>query len=385
MRIAPLLAPYLAASSVAGRRVREEDGTIAEEGTVAEGCPVAEGEWTAEGGVIVLDGGLATALEARGHDLSDALWSARLLRDDPAAIRAVHADYFAAGAQVAISASYQASFEGFARAGLSEEAAEGLLRRSVALAVQARVEAVGEVRQAGEVRAAGEEIRAVGEEIRAVGEANHRPLLVAASIGPYGAVLADGSEYRGNFDLDRRGLMDFHRRRLALLAGAGADLLACETVPSGEEAAALLALLEELGPEAPPAWLSVTCRDGESLRDGTPIAEIAAQADACDRVIAFGVNCVAPEQVRPLLERAATATDLPLMAYPNRGELWDAEARGWIGGSGVDGAELANEARGWYAAGARLIGGCCRTGPAEIKALAEALGGVPATVHGMRS
>ena len=311
----------------------------------------------ADDGVLLLDGGLATELEARGHGLSDALWSARLLRDDPAAIQTVHEAYFEAGARVAISASYQASVAGFARAGVGEVEAEALMRRSVALAVEAR--------EAFLVRRAS---------VHTARVATARPL-VAASIGPYGATQADGSEYTGDYALDDAGLgalARFHRQRLAVLADAGADLLACETIPSGREAMVLLDLLRDLPADSPPAWLSLSCRDGRSLRDGTPIEVVAARAQASDRLVAFGVNCVDPEHVLPLLQRAARETDLPLVAYPNKGERWDAKARCWVGGTGWDEASLAGAARAWRAAGAWLIGGCCRTGPADIAALEAA-------------
>ncbi len=320
--------------------------------------------FVANGGLLLLDGGLATELEARGHDLSDALWSARLLRDAPASVRDVHAAYFAAGADLAITASYQASFDGFARVGVGQAEAEDLMRRSVTLAREA---AAGAGREGG------------------------RPRLVAASVGPYGAALADGSEYRGDYGVDRDVLARFHRRRLEVLVEAGPDLLALETMPNRVEIEVLLELLGELPESAPAAWLSVTCRDGACLRDGTPIESIARRVGASGRVVAFGVNCVAPAHVRSLLERAAAVTDLPLVAYPNRGEEWDAVARAWMSTSGDDreerserdGAEregsardeFVHLARSWHSAGARLIGGCCRTGPADIAALAEAFRG----------
>ena len=289
---------------------------------------------------LVLDGGLATELEQRGAVLDDPLWSARLLLEQPDLIRQVHEAYFRAGADVAVTASYQASFEGFARRGLSRAQSEALLRRSVRLAVEARDVFWGEVaNRTGRLRP-----------------------LVAASVGPYGAYLADGSEYRGDYGLSKRQLIDWHRHRLAVLAGAGADLLACETIPCLQEAEALVELLAEFPGTA--AWLSFSCCDRERLCHGEPFRAAAALAESCPQVVALGVNCTPPAYVEALLRSAAGHTGKPLLAYPNRGETWDARRHCWISnGRPVDFGALA---RRWYAAGARLIGGCCRTGPADI-------------------
>jgi homocysteine S-methyltransferase len=271
----------------------------------------------------VLDGGLATLLEARGHDLSSDLWSARLLRDDPAAIVGAHAEFFAAGAQVATSASYQASFEGFATIGLDRSEAAALMRISVALAGRARDE--------------------------------HRPDgWVAASVGPYGAYLADGSEYRGDYDLDVAGLRAFHRPRLEVLAGAGADVLAVETVPCLAEVEALCAELDGSGLVA---WLSLSA-DGDLTRAGEPLAEAWTMAGDVAEIVAVGVNCCAPGDVVPALTDAPG----PLVAYPNSGQGWDAAGRRWTGESAFDPGAVAS----WVGHGARLVGGCCRVGPADI-------------------
>jgi len=303
----------------------------------------------ANDGVVVLDGGLATELESRGADLGDPLWSARLLVDAPDLIRQVHAAYFAAGADVATTASYQATFEGFARRGIARGAATDLLRLSVALAIESRDAFWAEP----------------------ANRAGRRRPLVAASIGPYGAFLADGSEFRGDYGLSREALVEFHRPRLAVLAGSGADLLACETIPCRVEGEALVRLLAER--PGPPAWLSFSCRDGRHVRHGEPLADCVALADAVDRVVAVGVNCTAPRHVEPLLRSIAGATSKPLVAYPNRGEDWDAGGRRWVPGGPVTAPDFGALARAWYAAGARLIGGCCRTGPADIRAMAGAL------------
>ncbi|MGD1238000.1 homocysteine S-methyltransferase [Mycobacterium seoulense] len=274
--------------------------------------------------VLISDGGLATELQARGHDLSDPLWSARLLADDPHEIVAVHAAYFRAGAAIATTASYQASFDGFAARGIGRDEAAGLLRRSVELAKTAREQAGG----GG---------------------------LVAASVGPYGAALADGSEYRGRYGLSVAALRRWHRPRLEILADAGADVLACETVPDVDEAEALVDLVGAVGV---PAWLSYTI-DGAGTRAGQPLAEAFAVAAGAREIVAIGVNCCAPEDVLPAIE-IASATGKPVIVYPNSGERWD--GRGWAGPRTFS-ARLATQ---WVAAGARIVGGCCRVGPADI-------------------
>jgi homocysteine S-methyltransferase len=282
-------------------------------------------------GPVVLDGGLATLLEARGHDLSSDLWSARLLRDDPEAIVAAHREFFAAGAQVATSASYQASFDGFGRAlGLDRDEASALIGSSVALARRARAEVAPEG-------------------------------WVAASVGPYGAVLADGSEYRGDYDLDVAGLRAFHRPRLEVLAGSGADVLAVETVPCLAEVEALCAELDGSGLRA---WLSLSA-DGGRTRAGEPLAEAWAMAADVPEIVAVGVNCCAPADVAAALAGAGG----PLVAYPNSGQGWDAVRRTWTGESAYD----AGAVDAWLGAGVRLVGGCCRVGPADIAEVAAAV------------
>lgn len=292
--------------------------------------------------VTVLDGGLATELERRGHDLSDDLWSARLLRDDPQALVDTHLAFFRAGAQVATTASYQASFEGFAAQGLSRAESAALMRASVTLARRAADLADAEL----------------GDGVRRQ---------VAASVGPYGAVLADGSEYSGDYGLTDRALRDFHGPRLEVLASAGADLLAVETIPSTQEAAVLMALLDEL---EVPAWLSVTCEDASHTRRGDDVRDLFAMARGHDRLVAVGVNCTAPEHVETLVATAAGASGKPVVAYPNSGESWDGARRRW-GGDGVGVDPVA--ARRWVAAGARWVGGCCRVSSDDIARLSNGL------------
>jgi homocysteine S-methyltransferase len=300
-----------------------------------------------QGNVVILDGALATELERRGANLNDALWSARILLEDPDLIRQVHYDYLVAGADVLTTASYQATFEGFARRGLDRDQAAELMRLSVRLALEARDAFWAEpAHRAGRVRP-----------------------LVAASVGPYGAYLADGSEYRGDYGLGAAELMDFHRPRMAVLAASRADLLACETLPCQVEGEALVALLAEF--PGIPAWLSFSCRSNEEVSDGGPFAACAALADQSDQVLAVGVNCTAPRYVEDLLKVARSATQKPLLCYPNSGEAWDPLNNCWIGSTGV--TDFHTPAQRWHAAGASLIGGCCRTTPDDIRDMREAL------------
>ncbi len=311
--------------------------------------PDALGPLLARDGVVVLDGGLATQLEAQGHDLSDRLWSATLLDDEPEAIIEAHLAYFRAGARVATTASYQATFEGFAGRGIDHDHAAELMRRSVDLAAAAR-----------------DRYRA---ELAARGAPDPGPLLVAASVGPYGAMLADGSEYRGRYGRSVDELMAFHRERLHVLASTAADLLAIETIPEVAEAVAITRLLDEV--PGTPAWISFSCADGAHLRSGEEF-EVAVDAVAgSPAVVAVGVNCTAPEHVTSLVGLARGVTAKPIVVYPNSGEGWDASARRWTGAASarVDGAAAAR----WRAAGASLIGGCCRVTPDQIALLAGSL------------
>jgi homocysteine S-methyltransferase len=293
--------------------------------------------------VIILDGALATELEARGADLLDPLWSAKYLIEQPDLIRAIHLEYFEAGADVATTATYQATFERFHERGIEREAAARLMRRAVTLATAARDEFwAPPANRVGRLRP-----------------------LVAASVGPYGAMLADGSEYRGHYALSDRGIADFHRPRLAVLASAGADLLACETLPCLREALVLAELLQEF-PEMS-AWIGFSCQNGEHNCEGEDVARCAAELDPYAQIAALGVNCTRPEYVSSLLGRMRSHTRKPLLAYPNSGERYHAAAKIWSGGT--DPTPFADRAPAWFDAGARLIGGCCRTTPADIKSL----------------
>ncbi|MFG3526639.1 homocysteine S-methyltransferase [Streptomyces sp. NPDC047917] len=286
-------------------------------------------------GPVVLDGGLSNQLEAQGCDLSDALWSARLLTDGPGQIEAAHTAYVRAGAQVLITSGYQATFEGFARRGIGRAEAAELFARSVRLAR----------------RAAG---------------AVERDVWVAASVGPYGAMLADGSEYRGRYGLTGRELERFHRPRIEALAAAGPDVLALETVPDTDEAEALLRAVEGCGL---PVWLSYSVA-GDRTRAGQPLETAFGLVRGHDEVVAVGVNCCDPVDAGRAVRVAAEVTGKPVVVYPNSGERWDAGGRGWVGAPTFE----PGRARAWQGAGARLIGGCCRVGPDTVAELAGLFG-----------
>jgi homocysteine S-methyltransferase len=301
-----------------------------------------------QAGVVILDGALATELERRGANLDDPLWSAKMLLEGPDLIRQIHLDYFMAGADVATTASYQTSFAGFARRGLNQDQAAGLMIRSVQLAQEARDRFWSDLaNRKGRIKP-----------------------LVAASIGCYGACLHDGSEYRGDYGLSIDQLIAFHRPRMQVLAESGADLLACETIPCLIEAEALVRLLPEFGM---PAWISFSCMDERHVCHGETLADCLALADACENVVALGINCTPPRLVTGLLASVRGTTRKPLVVYPNRGESWDAQARCWIGETNP--LDWGEAARSWYAAGARLIGGCCRTTPDNIRRMAKDLRG----------
>ena len=295
--------------------------------------------------IVVLDGGLATELEARGHEIGGVLWSAILLRDDPRAIVDAHRAYLDSGAEIVISASYQASRAGFHQLGIDADDADALIVSSVSLARQASDEFMDDD-----------------------AKRDNRPL-VAASIGPYGAVLMDGSEYTGNYGVPDKVLHDFHAQRLALLDNSDADVLACETIPSLQEAQVLATLLSAT---RTPAWISFSCRDGNTLSDGTPLAEAAAMLKDHPNVLAIGINCTPPQFATALVERIATAApDKAIVVYPNSGEHYAASDSSWSGPAASSDVAVAD----WIAAGATLIGGCCRVGPDEISAISVMLHG----------
>lgn len=298
---------------------------------------------------VLLDGGLATALESKGFDLDDPLWSARLLIEAPDAIREVHTDFLRAGADVIATVAYQASLPGFAARGIARGEGLRLLELATGLAVEAR-DAFWEDPDNREGR--------------------RRPL-VAASVGPYGAYLADGSEYRGDYGVGRDDLYDFHRERWHLFAGSDADLIACETIPSALEAGVLLDLMRET-PGAN-SWISFSCADGTRISDGTPIAEVARLSAGVENLVALGVNCTKPRHITSLISELRSATRLPVLVYPNAGEDYDADRHRWRTTPDHEATDLVDLAGGWIEAGAAGVGGCCRVTTSDIRRIGTAI------------
>jgi homocysteine S-methyltransferase len=294
---------------------------------------------------LVIDGALATELERRGCDLKDELWSAKILLEQPEIIKQVHLDYFKAGADCAITASYQATLEGLARRGLKNNEAISLIQKSVRLAIEARDEFWADESN----------------------RADRSKPFVAASVGPYGAFLADGSEYRGNYGLTQKELIDFHRPRMKALIEAGADLLACETIPSLIEAQALVQLFKEFPNVS--AWISFTARDEKHNAEGQVFADCVRQLQDHPQIAALGINCTSPKHIPSLIREAKKETNKPVLVYPNSGETYDAVRNNWSGDPVL--VSFGEQAREWYEAGARLIGGCCRTTPEDIRVIAS--------------
>ena len=294
---------------------------------------------------MILDGGLATQLEAQGCDIGNELWSASLLQSNPDAIVIATRAYLDAGAECVATATYQASREGFATRGLSAGQSDELMLLAVDLATRARAEFM-----------------------QANPDIEFEPL-VAASIGPYGAMLHDGSEYSGKYGVTAETLRRFHQSRLQLLDSSNADVLAIETIPSRLEAEVLVRLLGEC---ETPAWISFSCRDGAHVVDGSPVEAAAALYADHPTVLAIGVNCMPPQYVPELIKRLNVAAPQKVaLAYPNSGETYNVDDNSWSGT--VTPGDCATAAKAWVASGAGIVGGCCRMGPEHIRAIREAL------------
>jgi len=297
-------------------------------------------------GCVILDGALATELEKRGANLNHALWSAKLLIENPALIKQVHLDYLHAGADIITTATYQASFSGFAKQGYSKKDTEDLMQLSLSIAKDA-----------------------INEFLLASPASNKKVPLVAASIGPYGAALADGSEYKGNYNVSLETLMEFHKHRLDLLARSNANILAFETIPCLEEALAIKELLKNY-PQCQ-AWVSFSCKDEAHLCSGALFSEAIELLNESPNIIGVGVNCTAPHYIESLIKMAVPITDKYIVVYPNKGEAYNSDTKTW---EPTDNCELSfvDNAQIWKAAGAKVIGGCCRTSPADIQQLKNA-------------
>ncbi|GFP84647.1 homocysteine s-methyltransferase 1 [Phtheirospermum japonicum] len=306
------------------------------------------------GGCAVVDGGFATQLESHGAAINDPLWSALCLIKDPHLITRVHLEYLEAGADILVTSSYQATLPGFQSRGLSMEQAESLLTKSVDIATEARDKFWASVKlKSGH---------------------KYNRALVAASIGSYGAYLADGSEYSGNYGptVTLEKLKDFHRRRLQVLVRAGPDLLAFETIPNKLEAQACVELLDEENVEIP-SWICFSSVDGENAPSGESFEECLHIINTSSKVRAVGINCAPPHFVLSLIQKFKKLTGKAIVVYPNSGEIWDGIAKRWLPSKCFDDEKFELFATRWRDAGAKLIGGCCRTTPATIRAISEAL------------
>lgn len=300
---------------------------------------------------IVIDGAMATELEKMGVQTNNELWSATALIENPEAIKAVHKSYFQAGADIAITNTYQANIKEFMKIGLSESESEQLIIKAVKLADQARNEYYRDLsRKERQIRAP-------------------HPL-IAGSVGPYGAYLADGSEYRGDYSLSQKEFQDFHRSRMELLAQAGVDLFAMETQPNFAETKALVNLLENEFPQQH-AWLSFSINDPQTLCDGTLLTEAVEQYNDVEQISAIGVNCTNMENIEATVKNIRAVTTKPIVVYPNNGDIYDPETKTWAKNESAD--TFGQLVPAWLQAGANLIGGCCRTTPQDIQEIAQVI------------
>lgn len=298
---------------------------------------------------LVVDGAMATELEKHGVDTDNDLWSATALIENPAAIKAVHKSYFQAGADIATTNTYQANVPEFMKMGMSKKASKELITKAVQLAAEAREDYYSSLNR---------EERAQRVE---------HPL-IAGSVGPYGAYLADGSEYRGDYELSQREFMDFHRLRMELLDQAGVDLFAFETMPNFAETKALVSLLKLEFPQQH-AWLSFSIKDPENLCDGTPLQDAVKYFNVFDQISAIGVNCTTLENIEAAVKNIRAVTDKPIIVYPNNGDIYDPKTKTWTPNPQAD--TFSDLTPKWLKAGANLIGGCCRTTPTDIQEIAQ--------------
>ena len=279
--------------------------------------------------MIKLDGGLSTALENNGNKLTTSLWTGELIRTNPAQITKAHLDFINAGAQIIITSSYQLSYTGCGARGWSEDETNQALIASTLLAKNAVIES--------------------GKDVK-----------LAASVGPYGASLADGSEYKGNYAVSKQVLKDFHGKRLEILISTSPDYLALETMPDTFEVEVLLDLLTDC---PIPFWISYSCKEGNQTNAGQ---DFQSAVDLAQSAMAVGINCTKPELITDLLRSAKS--DKPYVVYPNSGRVWDAENKVWTGSAAIGFSdELVSQ---WIKAGAEIVGGCCGIGAAEIEQLA---------------
>lgn len=290
---------------------------------------------------FILDGGLSNALEQEGADLNHELWSAHLLINSSNLIEKVHYNYYKAGANCVITSGYQATIEGFQKIGKSRKEGIELLQKTSLIANNARD--------------------------KFLKENPSSPAYIAGSIGPYGAFLADGSEYKGNYNKSVQELIDFHKERFEIIDNTAIDFLACETIPSFKEVKAMTTLLESAKHKG---WISCSCRDGKLLNDGTPIKEVASFLLDHPSIFALGVNCTKPEFISTLIkEIRAVNVDIKIVVYPNSGQVYHADTKTWSGIS--DPSHCSLMAKEWIALGASIVGGCCQMGYDHISSMSK--------------
>lgn len=286
---------------------------------------------------VLLDGGLANQLESQGCNLNHPLWTSHLLQNDPEAVIRAHLAYLRAGAQCIATASYQANFPALKKLGYDESASEELIRSSVNLAVEARKRYKDESR-------------------------DEKPIWIAGSIGPYGAYLADGSEYRGKYDISDQGLVEFHQAKIEILSRSPVDLLAFETFPSLQEIRVICSLTAVNEKES---WLSVSCKDGSHISDGTPIEQIAQLLSDHPTIFGMGINCTEPRFISDLIIKVKPhLKSKRLIVYPNSGDTYDPKSKTWSANQKEN--EFLSQVPAWLELGVDIIGGCCRIGPEEI-------------------
>lgn len=290
---------------------------------------------------VVLDGAMSTPLEKLGADTNNDLWTAKALIDNEELVYEVHKMYFEAGADLIITDTYQANVQAFEKVGYSEKEARNLIKKAVKIAQKAR-----------------------DDYENRTGKHNY----IAGTIGPYGAYLANGSEYRGDYELSVKEYQQFHLPRIEELVNAGVDILAIETQPKLDEVLAILELLKEKYPQQK-VYVSYTLSDDDTISDGTPLPRAIHALEDYSQVIAVGINCVKLELVEPALKNMKEITDKHLIVYPNSSAVYDPKSKTWS--QPKTSATFEELIPNWYEAGARIIGGCCTTGPKEIKAVAD--------------
>ena len=287
---------------------------------------------------LILDGGMSNVLENQGCDLNHKLWSAKIIETNPQAIVNCHLTYLEAGANCITTAGYQATVKGFMDLGFGLTEAKQLVLKSVELAEKAKSEFLTKNKIKDNI-------------------------FIAASMGPYGAYLADGSEYRGAYAIPEKELENFHLEQIKILDASGADFLAFETIPSLAEIKALSSLLIDT---IKPAWVSFSCKDGHYLNDGNKIREAAKILANHPTVFAIGVNCTAPKYITSIIQTLKnSAPDKRVIVYPNSGEVYRADSKSWQGIS--DPNLFQTMAKEWFESGADILGGCCRIGPDHIR------------------